>query len=162
MQLRLFDPADLPAILALFQGTVRRVNSRDYSLEQVKAWAPDELNAERWHERLTKAVTLVAVLENGEVVGFGDLEANGHIDCLYTHADHQGRGIGGLILAALEEHARALGLQRLFTEASITARPFFEKHGFGVLAEQQVELRGVTFINYRMEKTRVAHDTFVL
>jgi putative acetyltransferase len=47
--------------------------------------------------------------------------------------------------------ARRVGLVRLFTEASITARPFFEARGFTVLAPQVVTLRGVEFVNYRME-----------
>jgi putative acetyltransferase len=34
---------------------------------------------------------------------------------------------------------------------SITARPFFERFGWTVLAEQTVVVRGVTFVNYRME-----------
>lgn len=37
--------------------------------------------------------------------------------------------------------------------ASRTARPFFEQRGYRVLAEQQVERRGVTLTNFRMEKT---------
>lgn len=35
---------------------------------------------------------------------------------------------------------------------SVTARPFFERHGFVVLAEQQVIVPGgVALTNYRME-----------
>jgi hypothetical protein len=40
----------------------------------------------------------------------------------------------------------------LFTEASITARPFFEAEGFVVLSPQVVISRGVEFVNYRMER----------
>jgi putative acetyltransferase len=47
--------------------------------------------------------------------------------------------------------ARRLGLARLFTEASITARPFFEAQGFAMLAPQVVWCRGAEFVNFRME-----------
>jgi putative acetyltransferase len=40
----------------------------------------------------------------------------------------------------------------LTVDASITAKPCFERHGFRVVEEQQVAVRGETFINYRMEK----------
>ena len=56
------------------------------------------------------------------------------------------------MLSALIAEARRVGLARLFTEASITARPFFEAHGFTVLAAQVVTCRGVEFVNYRMER----------
>ena len=48
--------------------------------------------------------------------------------------------------------ARRAGLTRLFTEASITARPFFEAQGFAVLAQHVVMCRGTEFVNYRMER----------
>src|SRR5262249_43759139 len=48
--------------------------------------------------------------------------------------------------------ARRVGIARLFTEASITARPLFEALGFRVLTPQVVTLRAVEFINYRMER----------
>jgi hypothetical protein len=50
------------------------------------------------------------------------------------------------------EEAQRLGVARLFTEASITARPFFESQGFVVLTPQVVTLRGAEFVNYRMER----------
>ena len=46
----------------------------------------------------------------------------------------------------------ALGVARLFTEASFTARPFFESQGFVVLAPQVMMCRGVEFVNHRMER----------
>ena len=35
MFLRPYDPADAPALLALFRDTIRRVNSRDYNPDQI-------------------------------------------------------------------------------------------------------------------------------
>jgi putative acetyltransferase len=54
--------------------------------------------------------------------------------------------------------AQRLGLCRLFTEASITARPFFEAHGFTALAPQVVTCRGAEFVNYRMERYLLNFD----
>jgi putative acetyltransferase len=52
----------------------------------------------------------------------------------------------------METEARRRGIVRLFTEASITARPFFEHSGFSLIAEQVVVCRGVEFVNFRMDK----------
>ena len=65
---------------------------------------------------------------------------------------NQRRGIGRQLLDALVAEAHRIGLVRLFTEASITARPFFEAHGFTTLASQVVKCRGAEFVNYRMER----------
>lgn len=88
----------------------------------------------------------------GRLAGFADLEANGHIDRFFVSADHQGQGIGRALLAEVLAEAGRLGIARLFVEASITARPFFESQGFATLAPQVVLCRGVEFINYRMER----------
>jgi putative acetyltransferase len=148
---RPYRPNDGPALLALFRETIRRVNSRDYSPAQVAAWASDNIDTVHWFGRFAGRFVPVAE-EAGRPVGFAELEANGHIDRVYVSADHQRRGIGQQLLAALVAEARRIGLARLFTEASITARPFFAAQGFTVVAPQVVTCRGVEFVNYRMER----------
>lgn len=155
--IRPFRHSDVPALFALFRGTVHRVNGRDYSPEQVAAWAPAEINPARW---ATLAGRFAVVAEvDGETAGFADLEANGHVDRFFVHADHQGRGVGAAMMAAVTGEAERLGLARLFAEVSVTARPFFERHGFAVLAEQQVTIRGVSLTNYQMETHPRARET---
>jgi putative acetyltransferase len=86
------------------------------------------------------------------VVGFGELEVNGHINRFYVHHQHQRQGVGNSIYAAIEAEARKLALPRLFTEASITARSFFDCMGYWMVKEQTVMCRGQVFTNYVMEK----------
>src|SRR5262245_46756391 len=135
----------------MFRDTIRRVNSRDYSPTQIAAWASDDLDTVSWFGRFAGRYVSVAE-EAGRPVGFAELEADGHIDRVYVSADHQRRGIGRQLLAAVVAEARRVGIARLFTEASITARPFFEAQGFTVLAPQMVTCRGAEFVNYRMER----------
>ena len=71
-------------------------------------------------------------------------------------ADYQGQGVARALLAAVVAEAWRLGLVRLFVEASITARLFFASQGFAMLAPQVVVLRGVEFVNYRMERMLAA------
>ncbi|NMG21880.1 GNAT family N-acetyltransferase [Brasilonema bromeliae] len=151
MKIRLFRTQDTEQIAQLFHETVREVNIRDYSNNQVKAWAPDDIYFRNWSEVCLKRITYIAD-EEGIIVGFGELEPNGHINCFYCHKNYQRRGVGSQIYQAIEAKALELGLDRLFTEASITAKPFFQHMGFSVVKEQQVTRRGETFTNYVMEK----------
>ena len=57
----------------------------------------------------------------------------------------QGRGVASALCDALPA-AR-------ITHASITARPFFERRGWHVVKEQQVERRGVLLTNFVMERS---------
>jgi putative acetyltransferase len=139
--LRPYRLEDAPALLALFRDTIHRVNSRDYTPTQIAAWASDDIDTIAWFGAF--AGRYVAVAEEADrPVGFAELEANGHIGRVYVSADHQRRGIARQLLAALVTEGRRLGLARLFTEASITARPFFEAQGFTMLCPQVVTCRG--------------------
>jgi len=90
------DAADL---IALFTETVRRINIRDYTPEQIAVWAPKETDRVAWKERFSRCMTLVAEDERG-IAGFGQLEVNGHIDCFYVAHDRIGSGIGSMLLRA--------------------------------------------------------------
>jgi putative acetyltransferase len=151
IDIRRYRPGDLAGLIALFRDTVRRINGRDYSPQQVLAWAPDQIDARQWRHRFDNKVVWVADLD-GAPVGFVDVARDGLIDMLYVHADHQGKGVASLLLRTVETSARTRGLMRLFTEASITARPFFEHRGFRVIAPQRVMRWAQEFLNYRMDK----------
>jgi putative acetyltransferase len=151
IDVRRYRSSDLAGLIALFRDTVRRINGRDYSQQQVMAWAPDDIDARQWRHRFDSKEVWVADLD-GAPVGFVDVARDGLIDMLYVHADHQGVGIASRLLRTVEASARGRGLLRLFTEASITARPFFEHRGFRVIAPQRVMRWAQEFLNYRMDK----------
>jgi GNAT superfamily N-acetyltransferase len=156
-RIRDYEQADAPAIARLFYDTVRSVNRADYSEEQVEAWAPAIPDAGEWHDRMAGRKTLVAE-EGGEVVGFCELDEDGHLDMLYVRKDAVGRGIGRSLYEAAERAARGWDLGRIFTEASVTARPFFERRGFRVLSERRVSRQGVELTNFAMDKSLRPRD----
>ncbi|MDZ7993423.1 MAG: GNAT family N-acetyltransferase [Nostoc sp. EspVER01] len=142
---------DTQQIMKLFYDTIHEVNIHDYTEEQVAAWAPANMDIEVWIKSLGSKFTYVAE-EQDKIIGFGELKANGHIDRFYCHKDFQRKGVGKKILEQIELKAHSLGVEKLFTEASITAKPFFESQGFIVIKKQEVERRGQKLINFVMEK----------
>jgi putative acetyltransferase len=151
MRVRKLEPADVPAVVALFTETVRSVNARDYGPEQLEAWAPRMPDVAAWEGSFTDRVALVVEVA-GEVAGFGDLAAGGYLDRLYVHRDHQRRGVATALAEALEAEAARQGAAEVTADASITALPFFEGRGYETLARQEKLLRGVRFTNYRVRK----------
>jgi putative acetyltransferase len=151
LSIRAYAPSDLSAMIEIFRASVRVVARRDYSERQVMAWAPEEIDCAAWAKRYRHRQGWVAEVD-GVLAGFSDLEPNGHLGMMYVHPDHQRCGVASALLGQIEEAARAQGLDRLYTEASITARPFFERRGFRLIAQQTVMVRGEELVNYRMEK----------
>ncbi len=151
MKIRKFTKLDSVPLAKLFYGTIHTVNRSDYAPNQLKAWAPEERDMSDWEKSFENKWVFVAC-DEFVIAGFGELEPDGHIDRFYISKDFIALGVGRKIYDELEDAALNLGLDKLFVEASITARPFFEKMGFVLLKEQVVSLRGVNFINYAMEK----------
>lgn len=101
MNLRLYRPADLPGLLALFRNTVHTVCAADYTPAQLDAWAPGRPDAAAWDASLRGRTTLVAE-EHGAILGFGNIGPDGYLDLLYVHRDHQRRGVAAVLCDFLE------------------------------------------------------------
>ncbi|PWG65377.1 GNAT family N-acetyltransferase [Spiribacter halobius] len=152
MKLRRYREADVAALVHLFTESVHSLAAPDYAAEQRQAWAPIPPDLAAWRARFRELDTIVAEAED-RVLGFLSYEPNGHIELLYT-APHAARK--GVASALLQEAAgclaRVKGTGELFTEASLTAVPFFLKQGFEVTAEQTVRRRGVSFRRFAMRR----------
>lgn len=154
--LRSYHSTDAIELLDLFRRTIRTINSADYDSVQIEAWASDEIDFQQWRDRFAGRFAYVTLLD-GRIVGFTDMTSSGYLDRLYVSAQHQRQGIAKALLERLKSDAIESGIARIFTDASITARPFFEASGFVVVREQTVKCREVEFTNYRMDLT-VADD----
>lgn len=151
MNIRSYRAADCPLLAQLFYDTVHTVNARDYSPAQLAAWATGSVDLAAWNRSFLQHHTLVAI-DADQIVGFGDMDQNGFLDRLYVHHAFQRRGVARAILQQLEEQAKARGVTRFTTHASITARPFFERFGYVVLQRNEVVRAGISLTNYTMEK----------
>ncbi|MBO3102069.1 GNAT family N-acetyltransferase [Cellulomonas fengjieae] len=151
MILRPYRESDGPATLDVFLRAIRLTARRDYTPEQVAAWASDDIDPEQWEARRAAARTQVAQVD-GRVVGFTDVDESGYVDMLFVDPDVARRGVGSALLDWAAATARELGATELSTHASLTARPVFERHGFVVVVEQRPVLRGVTMTNFVMRR----------
>lgn len=151
IRIRDVDANDAHVLVEIFRSSVRVVAQRDYSPAQILAWASDDIDIAAWRARDPTKRAYLAEDDIGPV-GFAELEPDGHVNMMYVHPRSQGKGVASALLSYLESVARSLDINELRTEASITARPFFEKRGFQLIEQQVVSHRGQDFINYRMKK----------
>lgn len=151
MKLRKYESYDCVILAELFYNTVHIVNSVDYTKIQLDVWATGNVNISDWDKSFSEHNTVIAE-EYGNIVGFGDMDNNGYLDRLYVHSDYQRKGIATAIVNELEQQAIVHGISLFTTHASITAKPFFEQHGYHVVRENKVVRSGVELTNFIMEK----------
>jgi len=120
IQVRPAVPADVRAIRGLVQPYA------DQRILLAKEWVG-------YYEAVQEF--LVAVAEDGSVVGCGALHVMwddlAEIRTLAVDPAYRGRRVGHLLLEALLDRGRELGLRRVFCLTFEVA--FFTSHGFGVI-----------------------------
>lgn len=133
----------------IFYQSVHSIDSSIYSEEQKKAWAPLPIDYGKWQKRLElKKPTLLLI--NEQIAGFIELEPNGHIDCTYVSPYFQKIGVASTLLEYVIKLAKNSGIDHLYVEASIIAKPLFEKFGFVIENENKVIRKKVLLVNYSM------------
>ncbi len=149
--IRNYERKDAHVTWELKFQTIRNINIRDYSSEQVTAWAPANFDMDVWLKRVDDMKPFIAEL-NDQVVGFADLQQDGYIDHFFCHADYQGIGVGRALMEHIFSTGRSNGVSRYYSSVSLTARPFYERYGFRVVKEQQMEVNRLLLTNFVMEK----------
>lgn len=172
VHIRPFRVGDAPALRELFHAAVHAIARRDYTPEQLQAWAPRDHDAVAWAERLhanqpwvaelgslptaTAGVALTGPAGAGAgntVAGFADLQADGCIDQFFVAPAFAGQGVARALMAHLHAQAAQRGIERLWAHVSLTAEPFFAAQGFAVQERREVVRAGVVLRNALMAKT---------
>ena len=147
----LYKSIMLKQIAELFYNTIHTSCSKDYTHAQLHAWTKGKCNPSFWEKRLALSKPFVALSE-AKVVGFVEFFQNDYIDCFYVHHKYQNRGVATALLQEVFKKAYSKKLKQLHVDASITAKPFFLKHGFVEIQKNLIRRENEELINYSLEK----------
>ena len=179
LALRLATAADIPALHALIEASVRGLQIHDYSPEQIEGALGTVLGLDTQLVADGTYFIMEAKNENDSVTLAGcggwsnrrTLFGSDHapvrepsfldpstdaakIRAFFIHPDWARRGIGSKILEACECAARAAGFSRFEMGATLTGVPLYLARGYHVLERIEVPLRnGATLPVIRMAKS---------
>lgn len=151
MNVRPYESTDLASVIETYTTSIRGLAAAYYTPEQIAAWAPVPPDTARWQERLARLHTLIAEAD-GLVAGFASYTHDGYLDFLFTQPAFARRGVASRLYQHVESRLRAVGAPSVTTHASLAARPFFDRHGFQLDAEECVECRGAYLRRFAMHK----------
>lgn len=151
--IRPFRDGDAAILVEMIDAAIFSTAPEFYSKEQVSKWAARMPDAARLIARSHDGRhAFVACDENELPVALAELEANGHLDFLYCHPDHSGKGHASALYDRLEKTAKILNLSEIYVEASESALTLFRHKGFSTTKRQVFDMDGVTMHNYAMRK----------
>ena len=127
--------SDAAELARLHRATIRHVLSKDYAPEVIVVWS-GRTSAKKFcasHQTHIRHV----VVEKGKIIGFGDIGKDGSFGAIYVHKDCIGKGVGSMLIAKIEELGRKMGVKKFEFKGSVTAKRFYEKHGYKAVRKVQ-------------------------
>jgi predicted GNAT family N-acyltransferase len=115
------------------RAAAQRIREAVFVAEQS---VPVEIELDEWDERCEHALAYDVA---GNAIGTGRLLPDGHVGRMAVVRAARGQGVGGLLLEALVERARARGMRRVALNAQTHAVPFYARFGFAVEGEAFIE-----------------------
>jgi putative acetyltransferase len=140
---RLLRDDELPTYLSIVNAAISGLAAGPYSAETLRSWrvpltdaALDELRRNDDHE-----IRLIAEMD-GTAVGIGALLVeSAELQACYVLPTAARRGVGAALVDAIEQQARAHGLDHLQVVASLNAEPFYAALGYRVRERGEIRLR---------------------
>jgi len=136
MQIRRAQKADAQGIHIAHMDSIRENCSKDYTPEQISAWA-----GRKYREDLRQSAIendLVWVLKQNHIIqGYAHLKSlhpekthQGEVMALYLRKEATGKGYGRSLMSLMEKEAREMGLSSLILDSTLSAVDFYTACGF--------------------------------
>ncbi len=155
MIIRRLKEEDAKAVSELIITTIRISNVRDYPAELmeelVKTQTPEHVLQRASWTHFYVAEEADRIIGCGAIGPYWGKEDESSLFSIFVHPDYQGKGIGRMIVGALEQDEFALRARRIEIPASITGLPFYRKMGYS-FKDGKAEIDEEQL--YRLEKFR--------
>lgn len=144
--------SDVPAIWSIRRAAIYKGCAGFYPDATLKTWA-EAPPTEKFQRNIERNCYLAMI--DGHIAGFGNLDlTSGYVGAMFVDPAHMRQSVGKLILAYLEDLARAAGLKQLHLDASLNAVPVYRACGFiGEQSSKYQSLTGVILDCVKMQKS---------
>ena len=155
MNLRRGRITDTERVCCMHQASIRGLCRSHYTSDQIEAWAGPKRPEQ--YEPLMRDLIVFVVEEGADIAAFGALDCTAaDIRALYVAPEFIGRGIGSMVLEALETEARRLAIPRLSVSATLNSVGFYSAQGYSSIgAADNVLPQGISLPCVSMEKRLV-------
>lgn len=147
-QIRRARHEDAESIIKVHRSSIHDVCGKDYTSEQITAWADRPDRAGLWQQAIDRDFIWVIEGDDNCIFGFGHLAVmdneNAEVMGLYFIPPVIGLGFGKKMFEKFLSVAHEHRIKRLNLYSTITAKNFYEKIGFFQSGgDTTIEMRGV-------------------
>ena len=153
-QLFPLDPFHHCAVRDVYSDAIESLGYEFYSKEQIQAWSslawlPGVLDAP-----LKEGSGWISY-QNQEIQAFAVRYPSNRLALLYSRGKSTRKGHASALIRKIEEDAINEGQSKLITEASFFSYPLFLKFNWKIESIQNIEIAGIEFERFLMQKILV-------
>jgi len=120
MLIRKFLEGEEQQLMDIFSSSIRENAKLYYNEDQLKAWAPIEMDKNKWDERI-RSINPYIIEDAGEILGYADLQVTGYIDHFFVKGGQANRGVGSQLMNYILLQAKESNLNELTADVSLAA-----------------------------------------
>ena len=150
-QLQPLRSSDFIAVREVYADAIESQGEDVYTKQQTRAWASLAWLPGVLDRPLSEGIGWIS-LEKKLVVAFAVRYPFDRLALLYCRGQYARRGHASLLLDQVEKEACDEGQTRLVTEASRFSYPLLLRRGWVLTAIEQIQIGGVSFERYLMER----------
>lgn len=156
--IRRASPTDATNIIEAHRKSIREVCAKDYSAEQISAWAGFNFQEEHWVRTMDRDLVWVVSDDQNQIFGFGHLKfhenAEAEIAGLYFVPKILGQGFGKEIFRLMLEQCRERQVRAIRLTATKAAKTFYEHICFQQIgSESTLRINGKDIECFKMSQT---------
>ena len=147
MIIRPIKSTDLEKVEQLIKDAILETNARDYSQQVVDFM----LQVDPFRPRDTAHEREYFVAEDDDIQGVIGLKDN-EVKTLFVDPKYHSKGVGSSLLSHIESLISDRDYKISKVYSSVSAKSFYEKHGYSVIHEDLSKAGEGTMLRYYMEK----------
>ncbi len=150
-KLRSITEADHIVVKEVYEDAIESQAGSFYTKEQIEAWASLAYLPGILDQTLQDGIGWL-VIDKDEIEAFAVRYPLNRLALLYCRGRSARRGFATALLKKIEEQALDEDQSSLITEASLLSYPLLLRHSWNHILTERIEIAGISFKRYKMEK----------
>ena len=151
MNLRQITIKDQINLKKIYFDSIQSIDEKIYSNEQKLAWSSQAWMNLEFHKSVTKGKGFI-VEDFNKKIGFAIRYPKNKLSLLYVRGNFRRKGIGHMLIKAIEKEAIIEGISSIQTEASLLSHKLFLKNNWKEIYKEKIIIQNIIFHRYKMFK----------
>jgi len=151
MNLRQITTKDQINLKKIYFDSIQSIDEKIYNNEQKLAWSSQAWINLEFHKSVTKGKGFI-VEDFNKKIGFAIRYPKNKLSLLYVRGNFRRKGIGNMLIKAIEKEALIEGISSIQTEASLLSYKLFLKNDWKEIHKEKIIIQNIIFHRYKMFK----------